>query len=100
MKEKGHALHHAYTSPIRLVLRGVAKLSKKDSKLRDEATREKVANVIYAITMVGLAGYGIMSTLSHMAGVGEVAQIMLKGIEGGLNTAEVRKQALTAILGA
>jgi hypothetical protein len=100
MKEKGHALHHAYTSPIRLILRGIAKVSKKDSKLRDEATREKVANVIYAITMVGLAGYGIMSTLSHMAGVGEVAQIMLKGIEGGLNTSEIRKQALTAILGA
>lgn len=100
LKEKGHVLHHAYTSPIRLVLRGIAKVSKKDSKLRDEAIREKVANVIYAITMVGLAGYGIMSTLSHMAGVGEVAQIMLKGIEGGLNTADIRKQALTSLLGA
>ena len=100
MKEKGHALHHAYTSPIRLVLRGIAKVSKKDSKLRDEAVREKVANIIYAITMVGLAGYGIMSTLSHMAGVGEVAQLILKGTEAGLNTSEIRKQALTAILGA
>ena len=100
MKEKGHDLHHAYTSPIRLVLRGIAKVSKKDSKLRDEAVREKVANIIYAITMVGLAGYGIMSTLSHMAGVGEVAQLVLKGTEAGLNTSEIRKQALTAILGA
>lgn len=100
MKKAGHTIHHIYTSPIRIVLRGIASLSKKDSKLRDEAVREKVANVIYSISMVALAGYGIMSTLSHLTGVGEVAQLILKGTEAGLNTSEIRKQALTAILGA
>lgn len=100
MKDTGHKIHHIYTSPIRLVLRGIAKVSKKDSKLRDEAVREKVANVIYSISMVALAGYGIMSTLSHLTGVSEVAQLILKGTEAGLNTSEIRKQALTAILGA
>lgn len=100
LKEKGHGLHSVYTSPIRLVLRGIAKFSKKSSKLRDEATREKIANVLYAITMISLAGYGIMSTLNHMAGVGEVAQILLKGTESGIQLSELRKQALTAILGA
>lgn len=99
MKEKGHALHTAYTSPIRAVLWTISKATKKSSKLRDENFREKVANVIYAITMVGLAGYGIWSTLGHMAGVGEVAQIVLKGVEGGVNTKELIKTAITALMG-
>jgi hypothetical protein len=99
MKEKGHALHHAYTAPIRAVLWTISKVSKKSSKLRDENVREKIANVIYTFTMIGLAGYGIMSTLSHLNGVGEVAQLILKGTEGGLNLSEMRKQALTQVLG-
>jgi hypothetical protein len=99
MKEKGHALHHAYTAPIRAVLWTISKVSKKSSKLRDENVREKIANIIYSITMVGLAGYGIMSTLSHLNGVGEVAQLILKGTEGGLNLSEIRKQALAQLLG-
>ncbi len=99
MKEKGHALHHAYTAPIRAVLWTISKATKSSSKLRDEKFREKVANVIYAITMVGLAGYGIYSTLGHMAGVGEVSQIVLKGVEGGLNTKEIIKSAVTGLMG-
>ena len=99
MKEKGHALHHACTAPIRAVLWTISKATKSSSKLRDEHFREKVANVIYAITMVGLAGYGIYSTLGHLAGVGEVAQIALKGVEGGLNTKEIIKTAVTALMG-
>ena len=100
MKEKGHALHHAYTAPIRGILFGISKVSKPTSKLRDEKVREKVANVLYSIAMIGLAGYGIISTLGHLAGVSEVAQVLLKGTEAGLNLGEVRKQALTTILGA
>ena len=99
MKEKGHSLHHAYTSPIRAVLWTISKATKQSSKLRDEQFREKVANVIYAVTMVGLAGYGIYSTLGHMAGVGEVSQIVLKGVEGGLNTKEIIKSAVTGLMG-
>jgi hypothetical protein len=98
LKEKGHELHHAYTSPIRLALLGMSKLTKKDSKLRDEQFREKVANVIYSITMVSLAGMGIWQGISHLNGVSEVSGIILKGIEGGVNTAEIRKQALTALM--
>jgi len=99
MKEKGHALHHAYTAPIRAVLWTISKATKSSSKLRDEKFREKAANVIYAITMVGLAGYGIWATLGHMAGVGEVAQIVLKGVESGVNAKELIKTALTALMG-
>lgn len=99
MKEKGHALHHAYTAPIRAVLWTISKATKSSSKLRDEKFREKAANVIYAITMVGLAGYGIWATLGHMAGVGEVTQIVLKGVESGVNVKELIKTALTSLMG-
>lgn len=98
LKENGHKLHHAYTSPIRLALWGMAKLTKRDSKLRDEQFREKVANVIYSITMVSLAGVGIWQGISHLHGVNEVGALILKGIEGGVNTPEIRKQALTALM--
>lgn len=98
LKENGHKLHHAYTFPIRLALLGIAKLTKKDSKLRDEKFREKVANVIYSITMVSFAGVGIWQGISHLHGVSEVGSLILKGIEGGVNTSEIRKQALTALM--
>lgn len=100
LKEKGHALHHAYTAPIRGVLWTISLATKPGSKLRNEEVREKVANVIYCITMIGLAGYGIASSLSHLHGVSEVTGIILKGAEAGLNTSELRKQAITSILGA
>ena len=99
LKEKGHDLHHAYTAPIRGVLWTISLATKKDSKLRDEKIREKVANVLYAIAMISLAGYGIMSSLGSLSGVGEISQVLLKGVEGGVNLGELRKQALTALLG-
>jgi len=99
LKTKGHDLHHAYTAPIRGVLFGVSKLSKPTSKLRNEETREKVANVIYMVAMISLAGAGIASSLSHLNGASEVAQILLKGTEAGLNVSDLRKQAVSAVLG-
>lgn len=100
LKEKGHQLHHLYTSPIRAALLGISKLSGKDSKLREEHFREKAANIIYAITMIGLAGAGIWEGLSQMAGVKDVGSIILKGIESGVNSSEIRKQALKALISA
>lgn len=100
LKEKGHQLHHLYTSPIRAALLGMSKISGKDSKLRDEHFREKAANIIYAITMVGLAGAGIWEGLSQLAGVKDVGSIILKGIESGVNSSEIRKQALKALISA
>ncbi len=99
MKENAHKLHSAYTSPIRLALYGLSRISKPSSKLRDEQFRTKVANVIYAITMVTLAGIGIWGSLSHLAGVSEVAGVVLKGVESGVNTSEIRKQAVTLLMG-
>lgn len=98
LKEKGHQLHHLYTSPIRAVLWTISKFTKKNSWLRNEHNREKLANVLYAITMVSLAGYGIMEGLGALDGVKEVASIILKGTEANLNASEIRKQAITALM--
>lgn len=100
LKQNGHKLHHVYTSPIRLALLGMSKLTKRDSRLRDEKFREKVANVIYSITMISLAGVGIWQGISHLNGVKDVGSLILKGIESGVNTSEIRKQALTALMNA
>ncbi len=99
MKEKAHKLHNLYTSPIRLALYGMSRVSKRSSKLRDEEFRTKIANVIYAITMVTLAGIGIWGSLGNLAGVNEVTGVVLKGIESGTNTSEIRKQAVGILMG-
>jgi hypothetical protein len=99
MKEKAHKLHNLYTSPIRLALYGMSRVSKRSSKLRDEEFRTKIANVIYAITMVTLAGIGIWGSLGNLAGVSEVTGVVLKGIESGTNTSEIRKQAVGILMG-
>jgi len=98
LKEKGHQLHSLYTAPIRAVLKGLGAVSKPSSKLRNEKYREKVANIIYAGFMIGLASWGIWSSISHLVGLSEVAQIFLKGLEQGVQMSEIRKQAITSIL--
>lgn len=98
MKEKAHKLHNLYTTPIRLALYGLSRVSKSSSKLRDEEFRTKIANIIYAITMVSLAGFGIWGSISHLAGVSEVAAIILKGLESGASSSEMRRQAIQAIM--
>jgi len=49
--------------------------------------------------MVTLAGIGIWQSLSSLAGVTEVTGVVLKGIESGVNTSEIRKQAISLLMG-
>ena len=92
-KHAGHDLHHAYTYPIRKMLQMVAwtqaKFGKKDGKLQDEKYREKIANIIYATFMLGIAGYGIASHIQHLAGVGPVLTTLADGVKAGKSTAEI-----------
>ena len=94
-KEKGKELHHAYTWPIRKMLQMVAwtqaKFGKKDGKLQQEAFREKLANIIYATAMLGLAGVGAISHLKHLAGVGPIIVTLADGVKAGKSTAEIVK---------
>jgi len=100
-KHAGHDLHHAYTYPIRKMLQMVAwtqaKFGKKDGKLQDEKYREKIANIIYAAFMLGIAGLGIASHIQHLTGVGPVLTTLADGVKAGKSTAEI-VQGVTSLI--
>ena len=94
MKKYAHKLHHVYTWPIRKLLQGIAFVQsffKKDSKLKDPKYREKVANILYAITMAGVAGAGILSHLGHLNGVAAVSATIADGVKEGKSIADIVK---------
>ena len=82
-KDAGHSLHHAYTWPIRKMLNLAGTFASKDSSLKDKEKVEKIANVIYAAVMIGIAGYGVASHIGHLKGVSDVAITIADGIKGG-----------------
>ena len=91
MKSAGHKLHKIYVSPIKILLKGIAFFQKKDSKLKDPKFREKIANILYAITMASVAGIGILSHLGHLSGVGPVAITIADGIKEGKSITDIVK---------
>jgi hypothetical protein len=99
-KHASHSMHEAYTYPIRKMLQFVSwtaeKFGKK-TKLQDEKYREKIANIIYATTMLGIAGYGIVSHISHLAGVGPVINTLADGVKAGKSVADIVKDAALLI---
>ena len=54
---------------------------------------------MYAIFMIGLATIGIWNSISHLTGLSEVSKIILKGIAGGVQMSEIRKEAVASIIG-
>jgi len=82
-KDAGHSLHKAYTWPIRKMLNLAGTFASKDSPLKDKEKIEKIANVIYATAMIGIAGYGVVSHLGHLKGVSDVAITIADSIKGG-----------------
>lgn len=105
MKDWGHKLHHAYTWPIRKMLYGIAMYEKlvgrnskeKLSKLQDKKHREKVANIIYAVIMMSIAGVGVASHIKHLAGVGPVLTTIADGVKGGKSAQEII-QGISALI--
>ena len=96
MKSAGHKLHKVYVWPIKKLLQGIA-FFKKDSKLKDPKYREKVANVLYAITMAIVAGVGILSHLGHLHGVASVSTTIADGVKEGKSIADIVKAIDLAI---
>jgi hypothetical protein len=92
-KHAGHTLHHWYTVPIVKFLKMVAwtqaKFGKKGGKLQDEGYRQRLANVIYAVIMLGVASYGIISHIRHLAGVGPIITTLADGVKAGKSVAEI-----------
>jgi len=93
-KDAGHTLHKAYTAPIRGLLWMASKLAPKDSSLRDKEKREKIANIIYAAAMIGIAGYGVASHIGHLKGVSDVAITIADTIKGGKSIKDAALGAL------
>ena len=91
-KYAAHSLHEAYVYPIKKMLQFVAWTSKKfgkKTKLSDEKYREKIANIIYATAMVGIAGYAIFSHIGHLAGIAPVATFIADGVKAGKSIADI-----------
>ncbi len=97
LKSAGESLHHAYVYPIERLLAGIAYFQKKGSKLKDKHYREKVANILYAITMATVAGYGVLSHINHLSGVGPVVTTIADGVKGGKSIVDIAKEILIAI---
>jgi len=92
-KHSGHSLHHAYTVPIVKLLETIAwtqaKFGKKGGKLQDKGYRQRLANVIYAVIMLGVAGLGIGLHIQHLSGVGPILSTLADGVKAGKSTAEI-----------
>lgn len=97
LKDMSKALHTLYVSPILLFLWGISKFTPKGNKLRDEHFRHTIANVLYAVVMVFVAGKGIWDTIKHLSGIAEVATIIVELVEEGASITEVAEAALLTI---
>lgn len=96
MKHYAHKLHHGYTWPIRTLLKGIGWVT-GNKQLKDKKFREKLANILYAITMAGIAGAGILSHLNHLHGVGPVTMTIADGVKEGKSIADIVKSIGLAI---
>ena len=99
-KDGAHAVHETYLSPIKLFLKGIAwtadKFGKK-IKIQDEAYRNKVAEIIYAVIMVSAAGTGVVSHLSHLTSIQPILTTIVELAKGGKSTADILKAVITVI---
>mgnify|MGYP000716271393 CR=1 FL=1 len=82
-------LHHKYTSPIRKMLNFAGKFTKEGSSLRDKEKNEVRANIIYAVLMAGVAGFGIWTHIGHLKGIAPVAGFIADSIKEGISVAEI-----------
>jgi hypothetical protein len=98
LKKAGHQLHKAYTYPIERMLAGVAYFQKKGSKLKDPKYRQKVANILYAATMLSIAGAGIAEHITKLDGVAPVVKTMADGAKAGLSISQIAGEAIEQLV--
>ena len=94
-KHAGHSLHSAYTAPIRGFLKLIGLTA--GGPLKDEKYREKLANIIYAAIMIGVAGVGVISHINHLTGVGPVITTIADLVKEGLSIKDVVKSVAKMI---
>jgi hypothetical protein len=85
LKNTGHKWHKAYTWPIRKMLNFAGKFAKEGSSLKDKEKNEIRANIIYAVIMAGIAGFGIWSHIGHLKGIAPVATFIADSVKEGIS---------------
>jgi len=99
-KEGAHAVHEIYLGPIKLLLSTIAwtagKFGKK-IKIQDEAYRDKVAEIIYAVVMISAAGAGVVSHLSHLTSIQPILTTIVELAKGGKSIGDILKAVITVI---
>lgn len=93
LKDAGHALHWAYTSPI-LGLLWLLGWTGVWPAMRNQKKREHAANIIYALALVSIAGYGVWTHLSHAHGLGDFASIATEVADGEVSLSAGVESAL------
>ena len=88
-KNAGTGLHHKYTSPIRKMLNFAGKFAKEGSSLKDKEKNEVRANIIYAVLMAGVAGFGIWTHIGHLKGIAPVAGFIADSVKEGVSIADI-----------
>ena len=88
-KNAGTGLHHKYTAPIRKMLNFAGKFAEKGSSLKDKEKNEVRANIIYAVLMAGIAGFGIWTHIGHLKGIAPVAGFIADSVKEGVSIAEI-----------
>lgn len=98
-------LHHAYVWPIKHLVYGIGWLKDNDY-MKEHA--EDIAEVLYTISMLGLAGWGIYHALHEIPSVVEaftnlglnyhnIATIVIDSIKGGEMTTEITKKVINTV---
>jgi hypothetical protein len=96
LSKAGHKIHEIYTYPLERFLAGIAFFQKKGSKLKNKEYRQKVANIIYAVIMLSIAGVGVAKHIKHLEGVAPILHVIADGVKSGVSIAEIAKNALSS----
>jgi hypothetical protein len=100
------SLHHVFVTPLEKIVYGIGWL-KNDESIKKHA--HSVAEVLYVLIMLGVAGYGVYHSLHSMPSVVEafqdlglnfenVAHLVIDTIKGGDMTVEALKMVVKAVL--
>ena len=93
MKKAGHTLHEWYIKPFEGIL-WVLGWTGLWPKMRNKNSREKAANIFYSLTMITLAGSGVLSHISHLHGIADVAAVATELADGAVSFAAAAETAL------
>lgn len=101
LKTLGHKLHHVYTSPIVAMLRLASMVPGAPKILKDKGSRQKIADIIYAVVMLIMGGvhvkHGLHDILAaHGVDAAKLADTVGNGYKTGLSFAEIAGEALNA----